>query len=189
MEAGGPPGLGADDDGEFWPDHATQYPKVEREIHAAVWSFLTQIAATPVVPASSPPLPKLGAPAAGGSPSCLVATTLYEDAAHPSVAFLRDVRDRQLHATGWGREFAARLNNAYYRIAPPMAVWLMVHPRLARAARRLVLAPFVGVLRVLASATSRLPRARSLALSAALAVFAGPALAIARLARRVRRRE
>jgi zinc carboxypeptidase len=33
----------ADDDGEFWPDSATQYPKVEREIHAALFGLLTAI--------------------------------------------------------------------------------------------------------------------------------------------------
>jgi murein tripeptide amidase MpaA len=32
-----------DDDGGFWPDSATQYPKVEREIHAALFALLTSI--------------------------------------------------------------------------------------------------------------------------------------------------
>jgi murein tripeptide amidase MpaA len=183
MEAGGRPGRAPDTDGEFWPDHTTQYPKIEREIHAAVWSFLTQAATTPVAGRVAPPLP---GPATGSGRLCLVATTLYEDAAHPSVAFLRDVRDRQLHATGWGRTFARRLDAAYDRTAPPLAVWLMVHPRLAWLARRLVLAPFVVALRSIASATARLPRARSLALSAALALFAAPAIAVVRAVHRLR---
>jgi murein tripeptide amidase MpaA len=183
MEAGVRPGRAPDDDGEFWPNHATQYPKVEREIHAAVWSFLTHVAATPVAGRITPPLP-VAVPAP--SRTCLVATTLYQDASHPSVAFLRDVRDRQLHATGWGARFAARLNASYYRAAPPLAGWFTGHSRFAWLARRCVLAPFVGVLRILASGTSRFPRLRSFVLSAALAVFAGPAIGVVRAGRWVR---
>ncbi len=184
MESGGDPRLGADfDDGEFWPDHTTQFPKIEREIHAAVWSFLTQVAAAPVVPAGAPP-PPAPAPSSTTTPppkkSCLVATTLYRDAGHPSVVFLRDVRDRQLPATGAGRRFAARLNAAYDRAAPPLADWFTAHPRTAVLARALVLAPFVAVLRSLSDATARSPRARSVVLSATLGVVVTPVIGLVR---------
>jgi len=85
MESGGDPRKGPDaQDGEFWPDHTTQFPKIEREIHAAVWSFLTQVAAIPVTGPSTPP-PPTPAPPTSTPPKkgCLVATTLYRDPGHP----------------------------------------------------------------------------------------------------------
>jgi murein tripeptide amidase MpaA len=42
-KGGANPADPADDDGEFWPDSVTQYPKVEREIHAALFALLTAI--------------------------------------------------------------------------------------------------------------------------------------------------
>jgi murein tripeptide amidase MpaA len=43
MKGGRNPADPDDDDGEYWPDSATQYPKVEREIHAALFGLLTAI--------------------------------------------------------------------------------------------------------------------------------------------------
>jgi murein tripeptide amidase MpaA len=181
MEAGGDPRKGPDaQDGEFWPHYRTQYPKIEREIHAAVWSFLTQVAAIPVTGPSRPPPPAPVPSEAPVSKICLVATTLYRDPAHPSVVFLRDVRDRQLPATGAGRRFAARLTAGYDLAVPPLAGWLARHPALARAIRVAVFAPFVWALRAVSAATARLPRTRSVVLSAALGVVASPAIAVLR---------
>jgi hypothetical protein len=182
MEAGGDPRKGADSrEGGFWPTYRTQYPKIEREIHAAVWSFLTQVAAIPMAGPSRPPpapVPSGSTPTSGKT--CLVATTLYRDPAHPSVVFLRDLRDRQLPATGAGRQFAARLTAGYDLAAPPLAGWLARHPALAGAVRVAVFAPFVWALRAVSAATARWPRARSVALAAALGTTASPAIAVLR---------
>ncbi|SBS79213.1 Peptidase M14, carboxypeptidase A [uncultured Mycobacterium sp.] len=43
QELGGNPSDPEDDDGGFWPDSANQYPKVEREIHAALFGLLSAI--------------------------------------------------------------------------------------------------------------------------------------------------
>jgi hypothetical protein len=91
--------------------------------------------------------------------------------------FLRDVRDRQLLATGAGRRFAARLTAGYDLAAPPLAAWLSRRPVLARTTRVLVLAPFVRLLRAVSAATARWPRARSVVLSVALGAVASPAIA------------
>jgi hypothetical protein len=180
MEAGGDPRNGPDaQDGEFWPHYRTQYPKIEREIHAAVWSFLTQVVAIPVTGPIVPPPPAV-ATTAPPHKDCLVATTLYRDPAHPSVVFLRDVRDRQLQATGAGRRFAARLTAGYDLAAPPLAGRLARHPAVARAIRVIVFAPFVSALRAVSAAMARWPRARSVALSATLGAIASPAIAVLR---------
>jgi hypothetical protein len=42
-QGGDNPADPADDDGAFWPDSANQYPKVEREIHAALFALLSAI--------------------------------------------------------------------------------------------------------------------------------------------------
>ena len=184
MESGGDVTQGPDhQDGDFWPDHATQFPKVEREIHAAVWSFLAQVLVTPVTGPSTPPAPS---PAATPNPGpCLVATTLYRDPEHPSVVFLRDVRDRQLPASGAGRRFAAWLVAGYDRVSPAMARWFTRHPATARAIRRIVFVPLVRTLRTVSTLTARSPRTRSLALSAALGAIAAPVITLASATRRM----
>ncbi len=88
------------------------------------------------------------------------------------------MRYRQLPATGAGRRFAARLNAGYDRAAPPLAGWFARHPAATRATRVVVFAPFVRALRAVSAATSRSPRARSLALSAALGAVASPVIAV-----------
>lgn len=54
MEAGGDPRV--DNEGGFSPDYVNQYPKLEREIHVAVWTFLSMASAQNFV-APKPPSP------------------------------------------------------------------------------------------------------------------------------------
>jgi hypothetical protein len=63
------------DEGGFWPNSQTQFPKIEREIHVAVWSFLTQVAAIPVSGPTAPLLPINAGRPSGGS-GCLSASLL-----------------------------------------------------------------------------------------------------------------
>jgi len=138
---------------------------------------------TPVTGPSTPPAPS---PAATPNPGpCLVATTLYRDPQHPSVVFLRDVRDRQLLVSASGRRFAAWLVAGYDRVSPAMASWFTRHPATARAIRRIVFVPLVRALRTVSTLTARSPRARSLALSATLGAIAAPVIALASAARRI----
>lgn len=68
LEAGGDPGQGASsNEGGFSPDYVKNYPKLEREIHVAAWTFLSMAAGTNFVPAASPPNP--GPPPARSSGS------------------------------------------------------------------------------------------------------------------------
>ncbi|MFC9999575.1 M14 family zinc carboxypeptidase [Nocardia sp. NPDC127526] len=43
LERGGIPSDPTDDDGGFWPDFVKQFPKVEREVHAALFGLLSAI--------------------------------------------------------------------------------------------------------------------------------------------------
>jgi hypothetical protein len=57
MEAGGDPRKGPDyNEGGFSPDYVNQYPKLEREIHVGVWTFLSMASAQNFV-APKPPSP------------------------------------------------------------------------------------------------------------------------------------
>lgn len=68
IEIGGDPALGADhDEGGFSPDYVKQYPKLEREIHVAAWTFLSMAAGTMFQPPAAPPSPAPPPPASSGS--------------------------------------------------------------------------------------------------------------------------
>jgi murein tripeptide amidase MpaA len=189
IEVGGDPAVAGQDEGGFAPDYVKHYPKIEREIHAAVWAFITAAAASNKSAPQTPPLPspppKVGGSDGKSSPDCFIAGAAYAAAGgqtHPTVAFLRDVRDRQLPASRPGGAFAAMLAAAYARVSPPLARWL-VGRKAARAAVRVVLvAPLAAVLGLASRATARWPRLRSVVLALifviAAAVLAG-ALALA----------
>jgi murein tripeptide amidase MpaA len=70
LEVGGDPRQGANyNEGGFGPDYVKNYPKLEREIHVAAWTFLSMAAGINFVPAASPPTPT-PPPATSGS-GCL----------------------------------------------------------------------------------------------------------------------
>jgi murein tripeptide amidase MpaA len=176
MEAGADStqGLGADyDDGGWLPDHVKQYPKIEREIHVAVWSFLTRLAgagyqqpAAPLVPAPPPAVP-VGPPAKSGD-GCPSIAAYFSDPLHPDVMFLRDLRDRQLRVGRFGNRFADVLSAFYTRISPTTAKLLGQHRTLRFAVRAGFLRPLVVMLRLTSAATRRGPRVRPAALAAVL---------------------
>ncbi len=187
IEAGGDPKLGADhDEGGFAPDYVKHYPKIEREIHAALWGLLTAVAASSVQPPSAPPQPSPPAPEPSLEKDCFIAGAAYRDAAHPDVLFLRDLRDRQLRSSAPGRAFAAGLIAVYSRVGPAGARWLAGRPRAASAVRRGVLRPLVAALGRVSRGTAGRAGTRSLlltlTLTAAAAVLAGLALLAAPIA-------
>lgn len=61
---------------------------------------------------------------------CFIASALYGETAWQTEV-LRTWRDRVLQPTGWGRVLIA----GYYRLSPPLARFLMTHPRLAQCLR------------------------------------------------------
>jgi murein tripeptide amidase MpaA len=199
-KAGSP---GGDDDGGFSPDFVRQYPKLEREIHAAVWGFLAAIVALPApAPPPAPPGPTPGPtpdPSSGGtapksSGPCFVASAVYGDATHPSVAFLRDVRDRQLTASPGGARFAGILASAYRWAGPRVAARLQGSRWAPAAVRILLLQPLVACLQATSACLARRPRLRAGALTAVFLLAAAAALGLTavgldlliRLAARVR---
>jgi Zinc carboxypeptidase len=58
LEVGGDPKLGPEnDEGRFSPNYGLHFPKLEREIHVAVWTFLSMAAGTPFEPPAPPDPP------------------------------------------------------------------------------------------------------------------------------------
>lgn len=58
LEAGGDPADGPDhNEGRFTPNYVNHYPKLEREIHVAAWTFLSMAAGTNFVQPEAPPPP------------------------------------------------------------------------------------------------------------------------------------
>jgi Zinc carboxypeptidase len=167
IEVGGNPLDGPDhDEAGFNSDYVKFFPKIEREVHTALWGFLTAVAATHYQPSSAPPQPSPPAPPPTAKDTdCFVASAAYRDPADPAVVFLRDVRDRQLRATSAAGRFAAGLAAAYARLSPALAGWLRRRPRAAAAVRVLVLSPLVTALRLVSSRTRRWPRLRSVLLA------------------------
>jgi subtilisin family serine protease len=89
------------------------------------------------LPPPPPPVPQgLG----GGDDICFIATAAFGDIDAPQVRLLREMRDRYLLKTGWGRQFVS----FYYRWSPPVAAWLKEHPGASRLVRASLL-PAVGI--------------------------------------------
>jgi hypothetical protein len=88
------------------------------------------------IPPPPPPEPEgLGE----GDDICFIATAAYGDIDAPQVRLLREMRDRALLKTSWGRGFV----KFYYRWSPPVAAWLKEHALCSRLVR-LSLLPAVG---------------------------------------------
>jgi Zinc carboxypeptidase len=75
IEVGGKMVDSNSDDGGFSPDYVKQYPKLEREIHVAVWTFLSTAAGTAYQAPSPPPTSTSSTPVASGS-GCLLLIAL-----------------------------------------------------------------------------------------------------------------
>jgi subtilisin family serine protease len=91
-----------------------------------------------ILPLPPPPPPKpngLG----GGDDICFIATAAFGDIDAPQVRLLREMRDRSLWKTEWGRRFV----RFYYRCSPPVAAWLKEHAVVSRLVRASLL-PAVG---------------------------------------------
>ena len=133
-----------------------QYPKVEREVAAGLWKFMSYAATwrAPVPPPPptppSPPAPPSPPPASGGTPGgsthCLLSTAFHGDRLHPQLIYLRQVR-AQLKATAWGLPVSNVIDGVYYSISPPLARYVQRHSFAAMLVRAGIVAPTVAVLR------------------------------------------
>jgi murein tripeptide amidase MpaA len=122
-----------------------QYPKIEREIHAAliafarsaaIWRGLIPTVATPTPPASG----------GGGGSLCSMVAVFIDDPQSPTLAFLRRWRDflKQQPST---RAVMRVVEAIYYRVSPPVAMFLIKRPAARRLARVGLVEPLVAVLR------------------------------------------
>ena len=88
------------------------------------------------IPPPPPPTPEgLG----GDDDFCFIATAAFHDIDAPQVRTLREMRDRFLLKTSWGREAV----KFYYRWSPPVASWMKEHASISRIVR-FSLFPVVG---------------------------------------------
>jgi len=83
----------------------------------------------------------------GAKPSCFVATAVYDDAAHPDVAALREWRDRNVVPGARGRRAMRTLAAVYERVGPRLAGHVRGRPRVAGVLRRGIFAPLARLLR------------------------------------------
>ena len=88
-----------------------------------------------IVQAAAPSPPASGG---GGGGGCFIATAAYGSYLHPKVMVLREFRDHYLLTNPPGRV----LVSTYYKLSPPMAVFIARHESL-RYAVRLFLAPLI----------------------------------------------
>lgn len=131
---------GSDLDGEngFHPDYPTKFPKIEREVHSALYALLKEAVARSPKPAPSPaPSPKKS-----GGP-CLFVLILGASGLHTELAQVRARRDRMVAAPGWRGSLGRRLHRSYQRVAPRITPYLQAHPRARELVRVLLVSPVV----------------------------------------------
>lgn len=104
------------------------------------WGKLDAFGAVEEVASELPPPPPVTPKGLGeGDDICFIATAAFGAVDVPQVKRLREVRDRSLVRTSWGRQGV----RFYYRWSPPVAAWLKEHAMASKAVR-LCLLPAVG---------------------------------------------
>ena len=92
-----------------------------------------------VILALPPPPPAVPHGLGENDDICFIATAAFGDIDAPQVRLLREMRDRFLLKTTWGRGFV----RSYYRWSPPVAAWLKEHTVASRLVRASLL-PAIG---------------------------------------------
>lgn len=137
-------------DGGFHPNATTEYPKIEREVGMGLAAFLKYAAAwhAPVpAPAPAPVPTPLPQPSQTGGRCCFIATAVYGSPSHPQVQFLRDLREREVKATAFGRRVMRVVDRAYYSFSPQVARYLERRPVVRALVRVGAVAPAIGLIR------------------------------------------
>jgi hypothetical protein len=121
-----------DDYEGFQPDYHNKFAKINREVHAAIFAYLSSVA--------------------GWSSSsrclfnCFIATSVFESPWHRKVRFLRELRDLEFKSTESGRRFMAWAEPIYYKYSPYVAYYLDHHAFIRRLAGSVVVSPFIRAL-------------------------------------------
>jgi murein tripeptide amidase MpaA len=123
----------------FQPTPA-QYPKVEREVHAALLAFVRYVGIWQGL------VPSVVAPSSPSSKICFIATAAFGSADHPDVRFLRSWRDalKERRST---RNAIRLLEAAYSQVSPSIAQYLSEHEQARRVVRMYLLTPLISMLR------------------------------------------
>jgi Zinc carboxypeptidase len=132
-------------EGGFHPNYITKYPKIEREVHAAIWGFLSHIAGVRA-PSISSSSGGAGGSGGGSSSVCFITTAASDSLLAPHVAFLKTLRDQEVKATAFGSQCVQVFNRIYYSFSPQVARYLHKH-QWARTLTRTLLTPFIIGLR------------------------------------------
>ena len=172
----------------FLPLFATELPDIQNEVHAALLALLKHAASTIVTSGggssgSGSPAPTAtpnAGPGTGASGSACFLFRVYEDAQHPTLQFLRGVRDHELVQSRFGRAVRDAVVRTYNRCSPRIARYLARRRRRRAAIRWLAVEPAVAAVRL----ASRLahgwasPPARSNALAAMLVMTLAAIIAV-----------
>jgi len=79
---------------------------------------------------------------------CFIATAAYGSSLAPDVQFLRDLRDKVLRQTKWGRQFFNDYWRYYYEISPPIAHKMELDDTLRKLLQWSIVTPFVNYLKL-----------------------------------------
>ncbi len=88
--------------------------------------------------------------------SCIIATVCFETPDHPKVQLLTAIRDVDMAATRFGKQFVHYLNRWYYSFSPAVASYLGRHQTLRTITRLMVIRPIIGYMQAVKKITERL---------------------------------
>ena len=173
-------GIEKDGEGGFQPS-TTIFPKIEREVHAAVFALLNIAAnrttsskpATAVPAVSAPSTAPTSSVSSGGGTSCPFSIVSLGTLLQPYLTSIRHLRDKVLPQTAFGRR-VARAADFVYRAVSPSVVPVLRASALARiVARSVVVAPimFARLLCGLVTSPIRAPGRRANILAALLVLI------------------
>jgi hypothetical protein len=130
-------GSDLDGENEWHPPYGTKFPKIEREVHTALFALLEGAVTRSPAPT---------APPAASSGTCFVLATLGLSAFHPDVVMLREMRDAAVAKRG-ARGACARAAVRLYRgVGPYAAAYVRRHEKARWVLRNLLLMPLISSL-------------------------------------------
>jgi hypothetical protein len=145
---------GSSAEGSHHPDFTTQYPKIEKEVHAAILSMLTYVS-TWVAPAATTSTGTT-TPASRSGRCCLF-SILAGTVMQPALMFLYDLRNIRFRESARGRRFIDFVQRVYNVVSPPAAGFFVRHDRLRKLAGRCLFGPAVAMLRAASNVARHLP--------------------------------
>lgn len=139
-------GSDLDGENEFHPPYGTKFPKIEREVHTALFALLEGAVARSPAPAAAP---------AASSGTCFVLAILGVATLHPDVVMLRGMRDVAVNRLGVSGMLARALVRVYRRVSPPAADFVRRHDAVRHVLRRGLFLPLIALLRHLSRGSAQ----------------------------------